>query len=54
MNRERFRNFLGRIPLHVVIIGMVLLWLVPAMGIFVTSFLLTFNIGYLCLGKLIL
>jgi len=38
MNTERIRNSLGRIPLHVVVIGMVVLWLIPALGLFVTSF----------------
>jgi alpha-glucoside transport system permease protein len=38
MTNKRIRNLLGRIPLHLVVIGMVLIWLVPALGIFVTSF----------------
>jgi alpha-glucoside transport system permease protein len=38
MNTERIRNSLGRIPLHVVVIGMIVIWLIPALGIFVTSF----------------
>jgi alpha-glucoside transport system permease protein len=38
MNTERLRGTLGRIPLHVVVIAMVVLWLIPALGVFVTSF----------------
>jgi alpha-glucoside transport system permease protein len=38
MNSERIKKLLGRIPLHVVIIGMVALWLLPTLGTFVTSF----------------
>lgn len=38
MNTERIRNSLGRIPLHIIVIGMVVLWLIPALGVFVTSF----------------
>ncbi len=38
MSSERIRNILGRIPLHIVVIGMVTIWLIPTLGIFVTSF----------------
>jgi alpha-glucoside transport system permease protein len=38
MSTERLKNTLRRIPLHIVVIGMVVLWLIPALGIFVTSF----------------
>jgi alpha-glucoside transport system permease protein len=38
MNSERVKKLLGRIPLHLVIIGMVALWLLPTLGTFVTSF----------------
>lgn len=38
MNRERFRNFLGRLPTHIVIILIVLIWLIPTFGLLVTSF----------------
>ena len=38
MNKNIARSILGKIPLHVVIIGMCLLWLVPTMGLLVTSF----------------
>lgn len=38
MSTERLKRFVGRIPLHVVIISMVVIWLVPTLGVFVTSF----------------
>ncbi len=38
MNSERIKRLLGNIPLHVVIILMVVVWLVPTLGVFVTSF----------------
>jgi alpha-glucoside transport system permease protein len=38
MNRERLANTLKRIPIHVVVISMVAVWLVPTLGVFVTSF----------------
>jgi len=38
MNAQRLRSVLGRIPLHLLIISMVLVWLLPALGVFVTSF----------------
>ena len=38
MNRERLVNALKRIPLHVVVISMVAVWLIPTLGVFVTSF----------------
>ena len=38
MTNERLRNILGRIPLHVLVISLVAIWLLPALGVFVTSF----------------
>jgi len=38
MSTERLKRFMERIPLHVVIISMVMIWLVPTLGVFVTSF----------------
>ena len=38
MNTERLRNFLRSLPTHVVIIAMVMIWLIPTLGLFVTSF----------------
>lgn len=38
MKTKRFSNWLGRLPLHVVIIALVAMWLVPPLGTLVTSF----------------
>lgn len=38
MNTERIKRILGRIPLHFVVISLVIIWLVPTLGVFVTSF----------------
>ncbi len=38
MNVERVKAFLVNIPLHVVIIVLVIAWLTPTFGMFVTSF----------------
>ena len=38
MRAERLTRFLGRIPLHAVIVLMMVIWLVPTLGVFVTSF----------------
>jgi alpha-glucoside transport system permease protein len=38
MNTDRLKSILGRIPLHVIIIVLVIVWLVPTLGVFVTSF----------------
>jgi len=38
MNSRQIRNAIGRIPLHLIIIGMVMAWLVPTLGVFITSF----------------
>jgi alpha-glucoside transport system permease protein len=38
MNIDRLKAILGRIPLHLVIILMVVVWLLPTLGVFVTSF----------------
>lgn len=37
-DREQFANFVNRIPLHVVIIALCLIWLLPTLGLLVTSF----------------
>jgi len=36
--RERLNVFLRQLPLHILIIGLVLLWLIPTLGLLVTSF----------------
>ena len=38
MNVERLKRFLARIPLHAVIVALVVIWLIPTLGVFVTSF----------------
>jgi alpha-glucoside transport system permease protein len=38
MNVGRLVRFLKRIPLHVIVIALVVLWLIPTLGVFVTSF----------------
>ncbi len=37
MNRDHVRKILGRIPIHVVVIGMCIIWLVPTFGLLITS-----------------
>ena len=37
MNRDHIRRILGRIPIHVVVIGMCIIWLVPTFGLLITS-----------------
>src|SRR5579859_1553555 len=32
------RRYLGTLPIHVVLIGLCLLWIIPALGLLVTSF----------------
>ena len=36
--RERLNKILGRIPLHIVIIVICLIWILPTLGLLVTSF----------------
>jgi alpha-glucoside transport system permease protein len=38
MSLERFRRLISRIPLHVIILSLVVIWLIPTLGVFVTSF----------------
>lgn len=35
---NQLRQFLGRLPLHIVIIAVTIAWLLPTLGLFVTSF----------------
>lgn len=37
MNRERINKFFGKIPTHLIIIFLVVIWVVPALGLLVTS-----------------
>lgn len=38
MNSERIKKFFGNVPTHVILIGICLIWLIPAVGLLVTSF----------------
>lgn len=38
MNRDRFTNFINRLPLNLVIIALCAVWLLPTFGLLVTSF----------------
>ena len=38
MNTIRLRNWFGRLPLHVILIGLCAIWLLPTFGLLVTSF----------------
>src|SRR3989304_5342416 len=38
MNRERLQRFLGSLPTHTLVIALVIVWLVPTLGLLVTSF----------------
>ena len=38
MKVKHQRRFLKRIPLHVIILSLVVIWLIPTLGVFVTSF----------------
>lgn len=38
MNWEHIKHQLSKIPIHLVIIGIIVIWLIPAMGLLVTSF----------------
>jgi alpha-glucoside transport system permease protein len=37
MNKDRIRKILGKIPLHAVIIGLCIAWLIPTLGLLITS-----------------
>lgn len=38
MNADRLKRILGRLPVHIIVILMVTVWLVPTLGVFITSF----------------
>ncbi|MGQ9599126.1 MAG: carbohydrate ABC transporter permease [Anaerolineae bacterium] len=38
MNMDRFKRIVSTLPLHIVVIVMVAVWLVPTLGVFITSF----------------
>jgi alpha-glucoside transport system permease protein len=37
MNRQRLNHLLGGVPKHFVVIGLMLIWIVPTLGLFITS-----------------
>lgn len=37
MNRERINRIFGRIPTHLIVIGTILVWVVPTLGLLITS-----------------
>ena len=37
MNRERINRILGSVPTQVVVIGLMIIWIIPTLGVFVTS-----------------
>jgi alpha-glucoside transport system permease protein len=38
MSRERINHILGQIPTHLIVIGTVLIWVLPTLGLLITSF----------------
>ncbi len=38
MNKNRLQHVLSKLPVHLVIIGIMLIWIIPALGLLVTSF----------------
>jgi alpha-glucoside transport system permease protein len=38
MNRDKINQLFGRIPTHVLIIFTMLLWVIPTLGLLITSF----------------
>jgi alpha-glucoside transport system permease protein len=38
MNKNRLQHALSKLPVHLVIIGIMLIWIIPALGLLVTSF----------------
>src|SRR5438093_5378401 len=38
MNTDRFRKWLNSLPVHVGLLGLCVLWIVPTLGLLVTSF----------------
>jgi len=38
MSKDAVNNFLRKIPLHVVVILIIIIWLIPTLGLFITSF----------------
>ncbi|HEX2980531.1 MAG TPA: ABC transporter permease subunit [Anaerolineaceae bacterium] len=38
MNASRFKRWLGNLPIHIILIGICIIWLLPTLGLLVTSF----------------
>lgn len=38
MNRDRVNRILARIPTHLIVIGTILIWVIPTLGLLITSF----------------
>lgn len=38
MNRDKLNKVLSRIPVHFIIIGTILIWIIPTLGLLITSF----------------
>jgi alpha-glucoside transport system permease protein len=38
MNWDHLKHQLSKLPLHIVIIGIIIIWIIPALGLLVTSF----------------
>ncbi len=38
MNRDKLNKILSRIPIHFIIIGTILIWIIPTLGLLITSF----------------
>ena len=37
MNKEKFNKFFGNLPTHIIVIGICIIWLIPTIGLLVTS-----------------
>ena len=37
MNKGKINHFFNRLPLHLAVIGLMLIWVIPAIGLLVTS-----------------
>jgi alpha-glucoside transport system permease protein len=38
MNVDRIKHLISKIPTHIILIGICVIWLLPAIGLLVTSF----------------
>ena len=37
MSRERLNRILGAVPTHLIVIGLMAIWIIPTLGLFITS-----------------